>query len=221
MDKYEEGRSGSWLEVRRIFPVFAGFLILMAIFLPFWSVSMSAPQYPEKDLSIKIYADKMAGDIWEFNSLNQYAGVKFPEKMPEFKFLPGLLAGFGVFSLLTSFAPIKIRKKLLIALSVILLLFLAGSVGDLAWKLYRIGHDLDPHAPMIGIPPFTPPLLGRNKIANFTTLSLVRSGGISLGIAFILSVVACLNRNSTVTVTDWGRRFTDWVRKLSRKLEED
>ena len=214
MDKYGEGRSGSWLEVRRIFPLVAGFLILMAIFLPFWSVSMSAPQYPEKDLSIKIYANRMAGDIWEFNALNQYAGVKFPENIPEFKFLPVLLAGLGVFSLVTAFAPVRIRKKLLIALSVILLLFLAGSVTDLAWKLYSIGHDLDPNAPMKGIPPFTPPLIGRNKIANFTTLSLLRSGGISVGIAFILSVVACLKRNSTVTVTDWGR-------KLWSKLKED
>lgn len=214
MDKYEEGRSGSWLEVRRIFPLFVGFLILIAIFLPFWSVSMSAPQYPEKDLTIKIYADKMAGDIWEFNSLNQYAGVKFPESIPEFKFLPGLLAGLGVFSLVTAFVPVGIRKKFLIALSVILLLFLAGSVADLAWKLYAIGHNIDPHAPMTGIPPFTPPIIGKNKIANFTTLSLVRSGGISLGIAFILSVVASLKRNSTVTVTDWGR-------KLWSKFQED
>lgn len=214
MDKYAEGRSSSWLEVRRSFPLVAGFLIMLAIILPLWSVSMSAPQYPEKDLTIKIYADKMDGDIWEFNNLNQYAGVKFPESIPEFKFLPGLLAGLGVFSLVTAFAPVGIRKKLLIALSVLLLLFLAGSVVDLALKLYAVGHDLDPHAPMTGIPVFTPPIIGRNKIANFTTLSLVRSGGVSLGIAFILSVVASLKRNSTVTVTDWGR-------KLRSKLQED
>lgn len=207
MAKSAEYQSGGWLEVRRIFPLLAGLLILTSIFLPFWSVSMTAPQYPEKDLTIRIYANKMVGDIWEFNALNQYAGVKFPDNIPEFKFLPALLGVLAVFSIVTAFVPAEVKKKLLPLLFIILLLFLVGAVADLQWRLYQVGHNLDPNAPLAGMQPFTPPVIGKNKIANFTTLSLLRSGGISVGIAFILTILAFVKRNSAITVAEWGSKL--------------
>ena len=204
--------SSGWLEVRRMLPLCAGILIMLSLVLPFWSVSMQAPQYPEKNLTVKIYANRMAGDIWEFNELNQYAGVKFPENLPEFKFLPSLLAGLALLSIVAAFVPVRVKRWLLPSFLALLSLVLAGALVDLAWQLYQVGHNLDPHAPMAGIPPFTPPLLGRNKVANFTTLSLFRSGGISIGIALIFSLVATLKRNSTVTVLEWGIRLRDKLR---------
>ena len=35
------------------------------------------------------------------------------------------------------------------------------------WQMHRIGHDRDPHAALKGVGNFTPPILGRVKVANF------------------------------------------------------
>jgi hypothetical protein len=44
------------------------------------------------------------------------------------------------------------------------------SLGSFYYRLYWYGHHLDPEAP-IKVPPFTPPLLGHHRLANFDVYS--------------------------------------------------
>jgi hypothetical protein len=215
----EEQREG-WMEVRRVFPVIAGLLMVAAIFLPLWSVGMNAPQYPGQTLEIRIYADRMAGDIREYNILNRYAGISFPDYLPEFEIFPKLLVGFGIFSILMGLVPAGIRNKGLLILLVLFTLFLIVGAVDLQYRLYVIGNELDPNAPMVGIEPFTPPILGPNKVANFTTLSLLRAGSFALGIAYFLVLAAYLNRNSTMEGTQWLTNQKDKISKLFGKAKK-
>jgi predicted outer membrane lipoprotein len=57
-------------------------------------------------------------------------------------------------------------------------------------RLYQFGHDLDPTAP-IRIPPFTPPPLGTNQIAQFATYSYF-SWGTFLPLVAALLIVTTL-----------------------------
>ncbi|MDT3705092.1 MAG: hypothetical protein ROZ36_19375 [Thermincola sp.] len=198
----------SWLAVNKMLPLLAGIFIAFSILLPFWRVDMKAPQYPEKTLTIKIFANKMVGDIWEVNTLNQYAGVKFPENLPEFKMFPPILGVIALFNLAAAFASKKLRKILLPIVVAVLFIFLTASLADLQWRLYEVGHNLDPHAPMAGFKEFTPPILGPNKIANFHTLALFGSGGVAIGLAFVFNFIAFMKRNSAVTINEWGKKLS-------------
>lgn len=203
MNNMVEMKKNSFWEVRKFFPIIAGLLLGLTLVLPLWSVSMSAPQYPDQDLVIKVFVNKMAGDISEYNTLNQYVGVSFPDYLPEFTYLPYIVGGLAILSILTGFAGVNCRKKSLLILLILLVLLLAGGLADLQYHLYDIGHNLDPNAPMQGIGTFTPPLLGPNKVWNFHTLSLLRSGGITLGLSLILVFIAFLNRNQDILVGQW------------------
>lgn len=204
-------------EVRKGFPIVAGLFIIAAIFLPLWSVSMTAPQYPDQDLVIRVYTDRMAGDVEEYNILNQYVGVTFPEYLPEFEVLPLVLAGFGVFSIVVGFLPPKVKKWALPILLVLYSILLVGGVADLQYRLYVTGHDLDPNAPMQGIGTFTPPLIGVNQVWNFTTTSLIRSGIVSMGLAFILILIAFFNRDNNIVGCEWVKKQKNRFSKLLTK----
>ena len=51
-------------------------LVMIAIyFVPVWSISLDAPQYPE-GLGMQIWINKMTGDLQIINGLNHYIGMK-------------------------------------------------------------------------------------------------------------------------------------------------
>jgi hypothetical protein len=69
----------------------------------------------------------------------------------------------------------------------VLYLYFGGfSLWTFYHRLYQYGHNLDPEA-SIKVEPFTPPFLGRVRIANFDVESF--PGGASLAVAV---VGACL-----------------------------
>jgi len=189
------------MQVRRIFPLLAGILIGVSIFLPLWSVSMRAPQYPGEDLYIYLHASKMTGDIFEFNTLNQYIGVRFPTDMPEFKVLPPFLGLLAALSLVCAWYRGR-KDYLMLALMVLFLLFAVAGAVDLQWQLYRVGHDLAPNPPVKGVGTFTPPFLGPNSVGNFKTFSNFRIGGWLIGLAFLLDLAAFWQRRSKTTVPE-------------------
>lgn len=174
----------------RILLLIAGALMVASVFLPFWGIGMRAPQYPERALTVLVYADRMAGDLYEFNILNQYVGVEFPESLPETRFLPGIIVGLGAIAGLLALLPEEPRRKgILILLALVIALMLVGAV-DLQWRLYRVGHDLDPNAPMKGVGAFTPPILGPNKVGNFRTFSYIHFGSVLFLLGGVCAFVA-------------------------------
>ncbi len=64
-----------------------------------------------------------------------------------------------------------------------------GSSLSAGYKLYRHGHDLAPTA-AVKVPPFTPPMLGYQQIANFEVYSYPKAGSYLLGCVLLLLIGA-------------------------------
>jgi hypothetical protein len=55
-------------------------------------------------------------------------------------------------------------------------------------RLYQVGHDRDPNAPIRAVHNFTPPLVGPVKVGNFTVWSFPHVGAVMLLAATALSI---------------------------------
>lgn len=163
--------------------------LLLAFTAPLWNISMKAPQYPQ-GLSLDIYAHKVEGgnegrDIPEINTLNHYIGMA-PINRAALSDLDWIPFALGVLFILTLRVAAIGNVRSLIDLAVITLYFSLFSFARFVYKLYVLGHDLDPKAPMT-IEPFMPAVLGTKQIANFTVTSAPRTASIYMAI-FALGV---------------------------------
>ncbi len=184
-----------------------GSVALAAVyFVPFWSIYLIAPQYPE-GLSMQIWLNKLSGDVEIINGLNHYIGMKHikAEMFPELNYLVYIVAAFIALGLIIAIRP---GRKFLLAY---ILLFAAGGVIALIdfykWG-YDYGHDLDPKA-AIQVPglSYQPPLIGHKKLLNFDAFSYPDTG------AWIaIAVVASF---AIVWFIEW-RRNKRIVAQLSR-----
>lgn len=168
--------------------IIAAGLLAASIFFPWWGMKFYAPQYPE-GLDIIVYPYKLEDkhDVSIINGLNHYIGMKefSEENFPELGYLPYII---GLLALLTLAVAIIRSKKLLFGL--IGLFIIGGGLGifDIYRWLKSYGTDLDPMAP-IDVPPFIPPIIGENTIANFVTHSYFTTGFFIIGIAFVLMII--------------------------------
>lgn len=145
--------------------VIAAVLLLVAMGLPMWRMTLLAPQYPG-GLHMTAYGDRFEGDVREINILNHYIGMKHIEEDDVFEltlFRPAIIVLVAVL-LALAVAPLPHRLKVLESIGIWLLPL--GFVADLQWWLYRYGHSLDPKAPL-RLPPFTPSVFGETKVMNF------------------------------------------------------
>lgn len=179
------------LASRLILLVAAG-LLVAAVLLPLWKIHLVAPQYRE-GLVLDIYTHKLVGgnngqDLHEINVLNHYIGMKSLQQADfvEMKWMP---FAFGVFVLLALRGAVIGRMSSLVDLLVLFLYFTAFSLGSFYHRLYTYGHDLDPRAPMT-IEPFTPVMIGSQKLANFVQTSLPQSGAYLIGLFPLLIFAA-------------------------------
>jgi hypothetical protein len=171
----------------RWFVLAAVALLATGYFLPLWRVDLIAPQYPE-GLGMLIRIDGVDGlkenDLQSINGLNHYIGMKTiePDAIPELKYMPWILAGL----LVAGLAVALLRRRVPLYLYAVLLVgvFSVGLWDYWRWG-YDYGHDLDHEHAIIKIPGMTysPPVLGRKKLLNFTATSWPSTGGIAMGIA--------------------------------------
>jgi len=144
-------------------------LLMISMFLPYWSMTLKAPQYP-KGLKVEIYVNHLQGDMREIDELNHYLGMPELDKGGQLErsisyyaiIVFGLLLIAGVF--------VHNQWAAIIALPILAypLVFLA----DLFYILYQYGHSIDPKSALGGaIKPFTPPLLGEGKVGQFGTVA--------------------------------------------------
>jgi len=170
-------RASSGPPGRRLAFFAAAALAAAAAFLPLWGFRMSAPQYPGESLHLTVTARAIGGDVHEITTLQKYIGVRFPTRLPELHYLvPAILslaAAFLVAGLLAGRRRGRYVAWGAFALSV---LFFAASAAVLQKRLYDVGHDRDPHAPLRSMHDFTPPLVGPAKIGNFTVWSYPHAG---------------------------------------------
>ena len=182
-----------------------GALLLLGLFwFPLWNIQLGAPQYPEP-MGMDIYISGIEGeeefDIQNIDSVNHYIGMKkipSPEEMWEFRIFPlviGGMAALGVLLALLGFFK-KISPNWFLGW-----LLLMGTLGILgmydfnSWLL-DYGTDLDPKAIIKLTDPegnplnYKPPLLGTQKILNFTAYSYPKLGAYLMFAGMFLTLIA-------------------------------
>ena len=167
----------------------AGLLLVASIFLPYWKMTLLAPQYPE-GLKVQAYLDHLTGDVREIDGLNHYIGMRPLGEAAELERSMSM-AAVAVVALLAG-AAIFIHNKYAGLLALPALTFPMMFLGDLYFWLRHFGTHLDPHAPLsAAIKPFVPPVLGRGTVGQFATVALP-DVGLWLAIAASLLVLVGL-----------------------------
>lgn len=170
----------------RLLLAFLTFPLLLSFTFPLWHIRMVAPQYP-RGLDLNIFAHTVTGDIQEVNTLNHYIGMARIDRA-ELSDLDWIPFALGALVLLTLRVSAIGKGRDLVDLFVLFFYFSAFSMGRFVYKLYVYGHNLDPRAPFT-VEPFTPPILGTQQIANFTTTSLPGLATFLVGV-YALGLVA-------------------------------
>lgn len=178
----------------RLLFALAALLLLGLYFVPLWSVSLSAPQYPE-GLGMRIWLNTITGfkpnDLENINNLNHYIGMKRiePSSIPELRYMPviiGILIATGLA------AAIAGRRRLAqLWVGAFVVFSLVGLVDFYRWE-YDYGHDLDLENAIIKIPgmSYQPPLIGTRQLLNFRATSLPDKGAILAFFSLGLGVAA-------------------------------
>lgn len=176
----------------RIIVLLCGLALIIVLFVPLWQIELAAPQYPE-GLVLKMYPNKLAGNVDIINGLNHYIGMKtlHTEDFVEFRVLPYIIVFFAVFALAVS---IFLRNmKWLLALFILFVIFGIIAMADFWRWEYQYGHDLDPNA-AINVPgmSYQPPLIGYKQLLNFGAYSVPDIGGwifIVVGVGLLVAIV--------------------------------
>jgi len=142
-------------------------LLVSSIFLPYWRLTLHAPQYP-KGLTVQAYVNRIEGDVREIDGLNHYIGMRPLNEAAAFEKSISVYGIIGLALLILAAIFVHSRWAALLALPALLLpaIFLL----DLQFWLANFGQNLDPKAPLSSsIDPFIPPVLGEGVIAQFST----------------------------------------------------
>jgi len=164
----------------------AALLLMISLFVPYWSMTMTAPQYP-KGLKVDVYVNHLEGDMREIDELNHYLG------MPPLDEGGRLERSISVIALvvlgLLLIAGVFIHNQWAGVLALPVLGFPFVFIADLWLILYRYGHSIDPESALGGaIEPFTPPILGVGKVGQFGTVAQFEIG-FYLAIAAVFAVL--------------------------------
>jgi hypothetical protein len=173
----------------RLMYLSAAVLTAAALALPLWGFAMSAPQYPDETLHLQVARAGILGDIHEVSTLQQYIGVRFPTALPELTWATRGIVALTALLIVGAVAGAgAVARAYRVVCAIVVVVFLIGSAVAVQARLYQVGHDRDPRAPIRAVRDFTPPLIGPAKVGNFTVWSFPHLGGLSLIVAAALSV---------------------------------
>ena len=163
----------------------AALLIMISMFLPYWRMTMIAPQYP-KGLTVDVYVNRLEGDVAEIDGLNHYLGMP---PLDEGGRLERSLSVFSIVALgLLLMAGVFVHNQWAGVLALPVIGYPLVFVADLWWILYSYGHSIDPTSALGGaIEPFTPPILGVGRVAQFRT-----NTSFQIGFYLVIASVAVL-----------------------------
>lgn len=160
----------------RIAALGAALSLALVFFFPLWSIDLWAPQYPE-GLGMKIWLNKMTGDIDNINILNHYIGMHpiKPDEIPELKIFVYI---FSCLSGLMAVAAAVGRRWLLHLATIFLFVFSLGALYDFYNWEYKYGHELNPDAAIkMEGESYQPPLIGTKTLMNIEASSWPELGG--------------------------------------------
>ena len=155
----------------RVIVIVGALMLIPTLFLPLWNMTLYSNQFPD-GLELNIYSHKLEGgksanrdDLKEISSLNHYIGMRalVEDDFTEFKWIPFVIGGVILLSLRV---VVLGKMSKLVDLFVLFTYFGLFSLWSFYHKLYLYGHELDPTA-AVKVPPFTPPMIGHNTMANF------------------------------------------------------
>ncbi|UCF39541.1 MAG: hypothetical protein JSW43_07255 [Gemmatimonadota bacterium] len=195
MDQITSFFQGSLSQRSRVLMVVATLILLPCIFLPTWTITLHAPQYPD-GLQMQIYPHTVGGDVHEVNILNHYIGMEEIEadEFPEFRFIPFFILRFFLFALLTALVG-------WVAIAAIgwidFVVFGAVMLYTLRHWLWEYGNNLAPDAPL-SIAPFTPSFIGGTQVGQFTVSSWPAAGAVLMAIAGAIGPL--------IVLYEWHRR---------------
>ncbi len=187
--------------------------LVTSTFLPYWSMTMIAPQYP-KGLNVQVYVNHLEGDVREIDALNHYLGMPPLDEGGRLERSISVIA-IVVMGLLVA-AAVFVGNQWAGILALPSLLYPFIFLADLWLILYRYGHSIDPESALgSAIQPFTPPLFGVGAIGQFKTISRPE-----LGLFFALAA------GGVVLVGLWLHRraykpIVDARKKVSRSRSEE
>ena len=167
----------------------AALLLLVSIFLPYWEMTLFAPQYP-KGLTVQAFLNDIQGDVGEIDGLNHYIGMRPLAEAASFEKSISII-GVVVLALLV-LAAVFVHSRWAALLALPALLFPAIFLLDLQYWLANFGTNLDPTAALSSsVKPFVPKVLGVGMIAQFKT-EAGPAAGLWLAIAASLLILAGL-----------------------------
>lgn len=178
----------------RIALIVAALILIPSIFLPVWTITLNAPQYPG-GLDVVIYPHTVGGQLTEVNLLNHYIGMHeiAADEFPEFRFIPFFILRFAAFGFLAALIG---RMTFAIIGYMDFVLFGAVMLYVFQRWLTDFGTNLDPGAP-INLDPFVPTFLGTTQVAQFSVSSWPAIGGVLMLIAGLLGPL--------ILVLEWRR----------------
>jgi hypothetical protein len=165
----------------------AAILIIISIFMPYWSLVLHAPQYPG-GLVVNAYVNHLEGDVFEIDGLNHYIGMR---PLGEAAAFERSISIFAIAALaLLVMASIFIHSPWAALLSLPAVLLPVVFLGDLYFWLSNFGQNLDPNAALSNsIAPFTPTILGEGVIGQFKTVAYADVGLLLASAGSILILV--------------------------------
>lgn len=162
----------------------AGILLLISIFLPYWRMTLHAPQYPG-GLQIQLYVNQVTGDVDEIDGLNHYIGMRSMKDAAPLERSLSIIMIAGI--VLLAVGAIYIHSPVAAFFSFPAFLFPAIFLGDLYFWMRNFGLNLDPKAPLSSsVKPFVPPILGTGMVGQFKT---VATWDIGLYLALLASLL--------------------------------
>ena len=182
-----------------------GSLLLLGLFsFPLWNIELGAPQYPDP-MAMNIYISGIEGeeefDIQNIDSVNKYIGMKKipkPEEMWEFSVFPAVITGMVILGIFIGIFGFMGEINAYWFLGWCVLMGILGILGMMDFNnwLLDYGTDLDHKAVIRLTDPdgnplnYKPPLLGTQKILNFTAHSYPRAGAYLLLTGMVLTLIA-------------------------------
>jgi hypothetical protein len=182
-------------------------LLLLSLFLPYWRMTLEAPQYPD-GLSVTAYVNHLEGDVKEINALNHYIGMRPLEDAARFERAASVWMAIAMALLMEGAAFIHNRWAALLALPAVL--YPAGFLLDLRYWLSSFGNNLDPHAPLSSsVKPFVPPVLGEGSVGQFSTVASAGPGWwMAVGCSVLVVIGLYFHRRAYKPLHDRGAAAT-------------
>jgi hypothetical protein len=162
---------------------FAALLLFISVFLPYWQLTLMAPQYPQ-GLKMQAYVNRVSGDVDEIDELNHYIGMRPLKEAAELERSASIIMIAAL--ILLVLGSIYTHSPFALFLLVPAILYPLIFLGDMYFWMHDFGMNLNPHAPLSSaVKPFVPPILGEGFVGQFKTIAVWDTG-------LILSIVASL-----------------------------